>query len=468
VQVNLRRPDNYYQAGTSQTLVVGPTWQKVTIKGGFSDGTKGQFVIDFKSSGTLWVDDASLKDVTASIDSAPIATTTAIPSTFFGMHVNKLGEHQYWPPLDQGLVRLWSTATTWADLEPTQDEWDWMRLDLYVDYVKNNNPNADLLYTMGISPSWSVPAESTASSDFPGESTEPPADLEDWRNYVRELGQRYKGEIKYWEIWNEADHSEFYTGDIETMIEMTRIARQELKAIDSGNVILAPNITDVGLSWLDEFLHQGGGQYVDVISLHNYPSATPENDIPEYIGVQNVMENHGIGDKPLWNTEGASSGGGALAEDQVRGAVARAYLTQWVQGIGNFSWYAWDIHEDWAINLSTDELESELTSGGEAYQETAKGLVGAWVVSKSVEDDGKRWIIEIQRPGGYVGYIVWRTEGSESFVIPSSWGAVTKRHLAGGTSKVEGGTSVQIGPAPILLETVDPPQTVDLHQVGRV
>ena len=38
-------------------------------------------------------------------------------------------------------------------------------------------------------------------------------------------------------------------------------------------------------------------------------------------------------------------------EEEALGAVARSYLVQWAFGIRQFSWYAWDIYYDEAIDF---------------------------------------------------------------------------------------------------------------------
>lgn len=322
VQILLRCDDYHYLTGATRTITVGQTWQKVTIRGGFArpecTTATTRFAIQPRSKGTLVVDDASLANVTSSANSSPTPTDT-IPASFFGTHINK-GHNQYWPSMDQGMIRLWDTGTNWKDVEPTNNGWDWERLDLYVDTLtKANCPSCEITYTMGITPTWAAPTGAPASPY--GGSTAPPTNMEDWRDYVRAVGNRYKGKIKYWEIWNEVNAEgggkyTFYSGSKDKLVEMTRIASEELKAIDPNNVILAPNVTETGLGYLDDLLRKGVGRYTDVISYHQYPNYSPENSVPAYEAVKNVMQNNGVESKPIWNTEGANEGSTSTSEDQ--------------------------------------------------------------------------------------------------------------------------------------------------------
>jgi hypothetical protein len=471
VHFHLRRPDNWYQAGASRTLRPGTSWQKVTIRGGFSGGTSAQFVLQFKSTGTVWIDDASLKDVTSSVSNAALANTGTIPNRYFGLHLNKLGEHNIWPGIGQGSIRLWDTATTWTNIEPWQNGWNWgpnwdapgFRLDYYVNHVRNNSSGSDIIYTMGITPDW---AARRPGDDTPwGGSASPPNSMDDWRDYVRTVGNRYKGRIKYWEIWNEADIPQHYSGSVSEMVEMTRIAREELKAIDAGNVILSPNITIIGLTWLDEFLLAGGGQYVDIISFHMYPQAEVERELPLITGLRNLMQNHGVSSKPLWNTEGsvgantgvpgdpASGASGAMPNGQARAGVARSYIVQWAYGVSNFSWYTWEHNWNGQVWFSTsaDGWKNPL-AGGVAYREVGNWLKGAQMTGKWVDSSGF-WTVEIKRANGYVGRIVWHQQGhSFNWTIPAGWGTQRVRRLNGTSSSIYDGNQVWVSGEPVLLQ----------------
>ena len=59
------------------------------------------------------------------------------------------------------------------------------------------------------------------------------------------------------------------------MADLSRVAYQTLKSIDSTITVVSPSATtDSGVSWLDQFLQQGGCQYSDVFGYHFY--VTPE------------------------------------------------------------------------------------------------------------------------------------------------------------------------------------------------
>ncbi len=444
---------------------IGPSWEQLIIRGGYKRIIEtdqliieGRFVIQPLDTGTLYIDDGSLVDITDSILNSPVADTSAISSRYFGMHVNKLGVHETYPPVGIGTMRLWNTGTEWITIEPTQgalsDSMNWIydttgtsgfgfRLDYYLNYILANDSGATVLYTMGQSPSWA--AVDPAS---------PPTNISDWQNYVNRLGNRYRSKINYWEVWNEADYSGSYSGTVDDLVELSQSTYQELKTIDPANNILAPNFTSA--KGLAEFFYGGGGNYSDIISWHDYPSRMPEESIPEIIGMKNVMENYGYADKPLWNTEGAISIpiNDSLTEEEDMAAVSRTQIIQWLFGIENFNWYCWDVYGDvtkkftrLSYSSSPNQYDS-LTPAGIAYRETVTWLTGAQVISKSVSND--TWIVELQRSGGYKARIVWNTSGTQIFNIPSSWNVLHIRDLYADT--LIPSSSIQINGLPLLFE----------------
>ncbi len=397
-----------------------------------------------RTPGTLWLDDASLRDVSAETSSTS-PPPGPVPPRFFGIHLNKLGTHNTWPAIGAGLLRLWDTGTTWAHLQPERERWNWTRLDYYLRHVERHAPTAAVVYTLGITPSW---AALPGGKAIYGGSTAPPASLDDWRTYVRTVAERYRGRIRSWEIWNESNINVFYTGSVGQMLELARAAHEVLKEVDPANVVLTPNVTRSGLAWLDEYLALGGGRWADVVSFHRYPSPRPEDDLPEYAAVRHTLAAHGLSQLPVWNTEGAVSGSVGPDPAAARAAVARAYLVQWCQGLGNFSWYCWDIHWEGGANLSATLTGAELTPAGVAYREVAGWLVGSTITRREVTGD--RWLLELRRPNGATAHVLWSAGAPASFALPAAWRATRLRDLSGGVQPAP--ATLTLGPEPVLVE----------------
>jgi hypothetical protein len=441
LQFGIRREDPFQEFVGISSVLVTTSWQQVTVVGGFEDVVDALFAIDFLQAGTVYVDDASLIMLPPNHS---VASGAVIPDRLFGMHINN--SLAIWSTTSEfELSRLWDTGTRWRDLETSNGTWDWSQLDTYVS--KAVAAGQESLYTMGITPAWANG----------GDQTQPPTNLADWTDYVQQVGNRYDGEILYWEVWNEVDTGNFWTGTKAEMLALAEIAYDELKAINPANQILTPNITSNGLAWLDQYLYEGGDQFADIISFHRgFESVTPELQEPIFRGLRDLMAHHGQTSKPVFDTEVASLLLGT-SEQQV-GHVSRVWMLMWLWGFSNANWYAWDIYDDGGlvdyIRLSEESDKTTLTTAGVAWRETGRWLKGAQMTGKSVDLSGS-WTITLTRAGGYVGHVVWNPNGSHLFNIPAEWGVTRKRDLAGNTTG-QGAGETTIGYGPLLFENQAP------------
>ena len=457
VEVMMRRDAHPWDGFGRKTVSVGTSWQKVEVQGVYSGDVGGSLRIISKTPGAnIWIDSMTLSEVSYN-DLAPV-NTGAIPSTMFGVHVNKLGTHFNWPTLGQGIVRLWNTGTTWRDLEKSNNVWDFSngngkRLELYVDYVSKNG--GQMLYTLGQTPQWASSNPSVTGLYGAG-APMPPSNMEDWRDYVRTLARRYSGKIKYWELWNESDYSGTYAGSVEKMVEMARIAREELKAADPNNVLVSPGLTTgQGVAWLDRFLAAGGGAHVDNIGFHWYYSMQPEKIAASIQNVREVMRNHGVDHKPLWNTEGAPLCNSAVlncatwvpSAAEQRSVNARAALIMWAKGVSNFNYYFWENGEPQRKLVHTDNVTP--TTASHAYAEAIRWMKGARVTDAFRVADSV-YVFRMNR--GTENYsVMWSTKAGQAISVPSAWGASRVRNLAGQESGISGGV-ITLGLEPVLVK----------------
>lgn len=454
VQVFMRMDAPPWQPFGTTTVTLTNAWQKVTIEGTYVADVSGSVRIALKNpTGTLWADELTIEEVERN-DMAPV-TTAAIPDTLFGMHVNKLGVHQSWPGMETRILRLWNTGTTWRDLESVNNQWNFARLDMYVDYARERQPGAQLLYTLGQTPTW---ASSTPRvvNQFGAGAGGAPTDMGEWRDYVRTLARRYAGRIRYWELWNEADYLGTYNGTIPQLVELARIASEELKAADPANQLVSPGFTNSqGIPALDSFLASGGKQYVDIIGFHWYYSTNPESIAPSIDNVRNVMANHGIANKPLWNTEGAficnslvrNCTNATPTTEEARSANARAMLIMASRGIANFNYYTWEATAAFPKLVEKDYVTPTVAA-------TAFGEARGWVRGAKVIDayriEDKVYVLRLAR--GTIGFVIlWATQPNTLVNLPSAWTVSSARRLDGSTSPVPANRQLNLGVEPVLL-----------------
>ena len=460
VDVLLRRDAHPWDPFATKTVTVTPQWQKVELIGTYIGDVSGSLRIQQKTLGaTLWIDAMSIDEVVHNT-MAPV-DTGAIPSQLFGVHFVRFGLHQNWPNLGHGMVRLWNTGTTWRDLEKVNDVWDFnaphgKRLDMLVDFVRRSDATAGILYTLGQTPQWAAQMPDAESLYGAGASS-PPANMDDWRDYVRTLARRYAGRIRHWELWNEPDYAPHYRGTIAEMVEMARIAREELKAADPQNQLVSPGLTaGQGMPWLNAFLAAGGGQHVDVIGFHWYFQTSPEKLAAAIDNVRQLMAAHGVGDKPLWNTEGApgcdtlvfSCASFTPTIEQQRSVMARALMIMWARGVSNHNYYFWETGEPVAKQVESDFLTP--TPAGIAYAEMVRWMKGARLIDAYQRND-QIYVFRLERNGAQQ-VVLWSTLPGTVVNVPTAWTVNTMHTLTGTQMPVPAGRQLTLGIEPVLLK----------------
>jgi len=258
------------------------------------------------------------------------------------------------------------------------------------------------------------------------------------------VGERYRGRIRCWEPWNECDYGGFFNGGPEAMLPLARIAYEELKRIDPQSIVLSPNVTRAGLGWLDAYLAAGGGAWCDALSFHRYPSGVPERDVPEYAAFLDLAHAHGLGDKPIWNTEGVIEHRAAEGDAEA-GAAARAWLVQWAQGITVFCWYCWDIHWKQGTALGASQTGTELSPAGQALAELVRWTDGATVEHRVVRNG--LWCLSLRR-NGEPFWIVWSEGQPCVWPLPQGIGHAAAHDLLGHPI-VCGTDGLPVGPLPV-------------------
>ena len=110
-----------------------------------------------------------------------------------------------------------------------------------------------------------------------------------WADFVSNTVQHYKpggdlaqeqgwGDgvgIRYWEIWNEPDLTQFWSGTVEEYYRLLEVAYQTIQSVDpEATVILGALALFEKQNWLSDLLAQTGGDpakaYFDVFSFHYY------------------------------------------------------------------------------------------------------------------------------------------------------------------------------------------------------
>ena len=143
-----------------------------------------------------------------------------------------------------------------------------------------------------------------------------PTNSQDWYDYVYAAVSRYKGSIKYWEMWNEPNLAQFFNGTRQQYIDLFKVGADAAHVGEPDCFVLGPEISSAGTpaTWMTDVLNQAGNK-VDIIAFHQYDgNDTPAGRLALMDSMRNTINNAGFGGKPIWITESGfrSDASGAL------------------------------------------------------------------------------------------------------------------------------------------------------------
>ena len=381
-----------------------------------------------------------------------------IPDTFFGLHQHKALEEdpKPWPTVPFKTWRLWDAGICWPEIQPKNSkEWKFDKVDEAVKLAQKNN--VELVINIGLTPKWAAARPKDKSGYGENLTASEPKDIDDWRNYVKTLAERYKGKIRYWEIWNEPDMLMFYTGSIKKMVELTKEAYNILKAADPENMIISPPVTGylIMLPWLDSFLTAGGKDYIDIIGTHLYvwdKTDSPETMIARIQKIKEFAASSNISNKPIWDTECGFRMEIVTNKELQSGYIARLSVIQWYYGVKRVIFYSWDNRV--IIRMNDSEYTKE-NNVGIAFRETQNWLVGA-KVPELIHVGNNIWIARLTRNNAEARMIWenndWNPDQKVKYTIPQDWNYLTDmKKLTAEKDAIPANRTVEIGVSPILF-----------------
>jgi hypothetical protein len=177
-----------------------------------------------------------------------------------------------------------------------------------------------------------------------------PDNLFDAYNSAYELARHFKGKIEVYEPWNEPDGI-FYNALPDTLAAYCKAFYLGVKDADESAVVTSPSFTSCRTKYpglfLDNFLDNDLGSYMDVFNYHHYGKIDEYAETASFISEQ--MEKHKIR-KACWVTECSLPGNllrigkdGRLSEKQKRKLcswMTRSRLKFSELGVDKIFWFA--------------------------------------------------------------------------------------------------------------------------------
>lgn len=389
----------------------------------------------------------------------------AVPRSLFNLNILGISENSGWPMFPFASWRDFHFK--WQDLEPTQGQWNFSRPDHDVQEALRHGVEV-VPVLIGI-PKWAASGEEASKSDA---QIAKPASLSDWANYVHTVAQRYKGQIHYYELWNEPENVNTFLRDPSSLIALNRVAYQTLKSVDPTIVVVSSALSSGDpvpvrpARQLQLFAAAGLMKDCDAVGYHFYgipvtgetTPRIPEDMLAPVKSVEKTMTQLGS-KKPLWATEigwyvlnddqnpqpAPAYMGRALEPELAAAYVARTYILGWAAGLDRIFWYCWRHGY-----MGLTEFNGGPKAPSIAYANVEKWLVGSEIVSCDRNDSGS-WICQLNSSNGKADFIAWTESNSAQLDIQPSWQIHGSKSLDGRDHDLGSQTSVTISGSPILL-----------------
>jgi polysaccharide biosynthesis protein PslG len=393
-----------------------------------------------------------------------------VPSRFFGMTTHSLS---HWPALQFAGLRLWCTGTSWADLNPSDGVYDWTRLDAWLAQAQQHGTTETIL-TLAMTPQWASSNPNDSSCRFGHGQCDPPADLnpdgsgsdQHWKDYITAVATHAKGQIKYWEIWDEPVNYYYWNGTFAQMVRMAKDARSIILSIDPTAFLLSPPngaSRPFGENWWKGYAELGGLNYADVIALHGGGKTTCDSkpvasDLTTAVAnLRSIMLTYGVSTKPIWDTEsnwGAPIKNCFYNQDLQAAFLAQFYMFHRSLDMRRFYWFAYD---DTTTGQLWDPNTGKLTKGGVAYGYVHDWMQGATMTQDCSTSNNAIWTCGFSGPKGYLAEAIWDTNQSckngSCQTVNETVDSVYNQYrtLDGKTIPIQN-NQVPIGAKPIFLE----------------
>lgn len=148
----------------------------------------------------------------------------------------------------------------------------WLKYDHIVDWAREYD--LEVIFRIDTSPTWARPGRDKLET--------PPDDPRDFADFVGRVVARYKGKVRFYQLWNEPNLSFEWGGqrpDPAGYVEMLKLAYISAKRADPAAIIIAASLAPTvessarafpDIDYLEEMYEAGAGPYFDVLSVNAY------------------------------------------------------------------------------------------------------------------------------------------------------------------------------------------------------
>ena len=446
-----------WRLATGQVVVEEPPAQvAVRTRGRVVSGIAAALVLVLALAALTASGQGAAPDVAQRIDGPSWLREEPLDPSLFGVTASSSSGSM--PTFTVGSLRFWDSRTRWASLQPRPDEYDWTVLDRLVDGASKSDLPATLVF--GGTPAWAAP-DGPKAPYGDGSRSAPPDDLAAWERFVNALVTRYRGRIDAYEVWVHANDRRYYSGSVETLVEMTTSANRAIKAVDPEATVVCPSIdriwTDEGRAVLNRFAELRGYDHCDVagVNLHQRRASDPPEVMVDLLRqISGALHDAGV-HPPLWNTGVTYEyvRDDPLDERRAIAFAVRFYLVTIYGsnfGLQRAYFYNWGSGE---LPIALQAVGGPPTRAALAVQELQRWLDGATTHGcghgRAIDLPSNVWQCEFTARDGRPLVVRWTSGGAATTSVTRPVDEI--RHLDGTTSPLRDGDAVDVSETPILI-----------------
>ena len=179
----------------------------------------------------------------------------------------------------------------WADVEPEPGQYNWDALDVALNLAQEYGVN--VMLSVVTAPDW---AREPGNQRL--DEVGPPADPQDYANFLITMLYRYPGQIHAIEVWNEMnidrEWASIYGLSAERYVELLRAAYNAIKMVDPGVIVISGALSPTGWNdgvqayddfvYMDMLIQAGLLETTDCVGAHhngyNIGPGVPWNQVP--------------------------------------------------------------------------------------------------------------------------------------------------------------------------------------------
>lgn len=233
-----------------------------------------------------------------------------------------------------------------AQIEPERGHWDFAKADSAAKMFQDHK--IQLLGILGYSTDW-----------MKGSAPSTEEDLSSFGQYVEEITRRYSNRIHYWEVWNEPNTIRFRAPKPEAReyVQILKTAYTAIKKVAPEKQVIGMATNLVDLSFIEDALKMGAGDYTDIISIHPYQNlpptdGSPSSELGKIRTLSKILQTYNC-PRPLWITECGWQTQGNMSERTQAVYLVKFHVLALAEGlVEKIYWY----------NL-TDSEESDISEG---------------------------------------------------------------------------------------------------------